>query len=229
MKKSKNWRNANEKVDRLAEYSPEEAINLLKETSAVKFDETVDIAVKLGVDPRKSDQSVRSAVVLPNGLGKSVKILAFAQGAKAEEATAAGADFVGAEDLAEKIQGGWLGFDAVVATPDMMRVVGKLGKILGTRGLMPNPKVGTVTMNIGEAIKELKAGKVEFRTEKGAILHAPIGKLSFGTEALVENAKAFMGQVYKVKPSSSKGAYVQRIALSSTMGQGLKVKVAELK
>jgi len=229
MKRSKSWRNANEKIDRLAEYAPVDAVALLQETSTTKFDQTVDIAVNLGVDPKKGDQVVRSAVVLPNGLGKTVKVLAFAQGAKAEEAKNAGADIVGADDIAEKILGGWLDFDAVVATPDMMRVVGKLGKILGTRGLMPNPKVGTVTMNIGDAVKELKAGKVEFRVDKGAILHAPIGKLSFTKEALVENAKALIEQVIKVKPSSSKGTYLKKVTLSSTMGQGIKIKLTELK
>jgi large subunit ribosomal protein L1 len=167
--------------------------------------------------------------VLPHGLGKTVRVLAFAQGEKVKEAEEAGADYIGGEDMAEKIKGGWLEFDAVVATPDMMKVVGKLGKILGTRGLMPNPKVGTVTMEIGKAIKELKAGKVEFRVEKGGILHACLGKLSFATENLVGNAKAFMEAVYKAKPAAAKGAYIKKISLSSTMGQGVKVKVFDLK
>lgn len=229
MKRSKKWNETREKLDRLAEYSVVDAVEFLKSNSAVKFDETVDIAVNLGVDARKSDQAVRSAVVLPNGLGKKVRVLAFAQGDKVNEAQEAGADFVGGEEFAEKIQGGWLDFDAVVATPDMMKVVGKLGKILGPHGLMPNPKVGTVTMEIGKAVKELKAGKVEFRVEKGGILHAPLGKLSFSTDNLVENAKAFMDAVYKAKPTAAKGAYVKKISISSTMGQGVKVKVLDLK
>ena len=195
----------------------------------MKFDETVEIAVTLGVDPRKSDQAVRGAALLPNGLGKTVRILAFAQGEKESEAREAGADYIGGEDLAEKIKGGWLEFDAVIATPDMMRVVGKLGKILGTRGLMPNPKVGTVTMDIGKAIKEMKKGKVQFRVEKGGILHAPLGKLSFNTQSILENAKAFLEAVIKVKPSTAKGQYIKKISLSSTMGQGLKVNQNDLK
>jgi len=229
MKHSKNWRDNREKINRLQEYSLVEAIDILKNTSYVKFDETVDIAVNLGVDPRKSDQVVRSAVLLPKGLGKKVRVLAFAQGEKMKEAEEAGADYVGGEDLAEKIKDGWLEFDATVATPDMMKVVGKLGKILGTRGLMPNPKIGTVTMEIGKAVKELKAGKAKFRVEKGGILHAPVGKLSFPSEDLQENIKVFMDAVYKVKPTAAKGAYVKKVSLSSSMGQGLKVKVLDLK
>lgn len=229
MKRGKNWRNIRQKVDKLKEYSLEEAVSFLKDNSYVKFDETVDIAVNLGVDPRKSDQMVRSSVVLPHGTGKKVKVLAFAQGEKAKEAEQAGADYVGGEELAEKIQGGWLDFDAVVATPDMMKVVGKLGKILGPRGMMPNPKVGTVTMDIAGAIKDIKAGKVEFRVDKAGIVHAPIGKLSFDKDKIIENAKAFMDAVYKAKPSAAKGAYVKKISLSSTMGQGLKVKELDFK
>ncbi len=229
MKHGKNWRKARENINRTQEYLVVDAIEFLKSSSFTKFDETLDISVNLGVDPRKSDQVVRSAIVLPNGLGKTVRVLAFAQGDKAKEAEEAGADLVGGEDYAEKIKGGWLEFDAVVATPDMMKVVGKLGKILGTRGLMPNPKVGTVTMEIGKAIKDVKAGKVEFRVEKGGILHAPLGKLSFSTENLIENAKTFMDAVYKAKPAAAKGAYIRKISISSTMGQGLKIKVLDLK
>lgn len=229
MKHGKKWREAHDKVDRTQEYSVGDAVEFLKSNSYTKFDENLDIAVNLGVDPRKSDQVVRSSVVLPHGTGKAVRVLAFAQGEKAKEAEEAGADYVGGEDMAEKIKGGWLEFDKVVATPDMMKVVGKLGKILGTRGLMPNPKVGTVTMEIGNVVKECKAGKVDFRVEKGGILHAQLGKLSFETNNLIDNAKAFMDAVYKAKPAAAKGAYIKKISLSSTMGQGLRVKVLDLK
>ncbi len=229
MKHGKKYNAAYEKVDKTKEYGALEAIEFLKANSTVKFDETVDIAVVLGVDPRKSDQAVRGAAVLPNGLGKTVRVLVFAQGDKEAEAKEAGADFVGGDDLAEKIKGGWLDFDAVIATPDMMKVVGKLGKILGTRGLMPNPKVGTVTMEVGKAIKELKKGRVQFRVEKGGILHAPLGKLSFSGQSILENAKAFMEAVTKSKPSTAKGQYIKKVSLSSTMGQGLKVNQNDLK
>ena len=229
MKRGKKWREAHGKISRTQEYSLSDAVDFIKQNSQVKFDETLDIAVNLGVDPRKSDQTVRSSVVLPHGLGKTTRVLAFAQGDKEREAKEAGADYVGGEDLAEKIKGGWLEFDAVVATPDMMKVVGKLGKILGTRGLMPNPKVGSVTMDIGKVIKDAKKGKVDFRVEKGAILHAPLGKVSFNQQNLIENTKAFMDAVYKAKPPSAKGAFVKKVTLSSTMGQGLKIKIADLK
>lgn len=229
MKRGKKWRESRGKISRTEEYSLEDAVDFIKQNSHVKFDETLDIAVNLGVDPRKSDQTVRSTVVLPHGLGKTIRVLAFAQGEKEREAREAGADYVGGEDLAEKIKGGWLEFDSVVATPDMMKVVGKLGKILGTRGLMPNPKVGTVTMEIGKVIKDAKRGKVDFRVEKGAILHAPLGKVSFSQQNLVENTRAFMDAVYKAKPPSAKGSYIKKVTLSSTMGQGIKVKVADLK
>lgn len=229
MKRSKSWLSANEKLDRLKEHSLGEAINFLKETSYVKFDETVEIAIRLGVDPRKSDQVVRGSVVLPAGLGKDVKVLVFAQGAKADEATAAGADFVGSDDLAEKIKGGWTSFDSVVATPDMMRIVGLLGRVLGPRGLMPNPKVGTVTMNVAEAVKEAKAGRVEFRTEKAGIVHVPVGKLSFGADDIARNINAVIDAVVKLKPSVAKGTYLKGIAISSSMGQGLKLDLAGLR
>jgi large subunit ribosomal protein L1 len=229
MKHGKKWKSVRELVDKTKEYGLVEAIDFLKTNSYVKYDETLEVAVNLGVDPRKSDQAVRGAVVVPHGLGKTVRVLAFAQGEKAREAQEAGADFVGSEDMAEKISGGWLDFDAVVATPDQMKVVGKLGKILGTRGLMPNPKVGTVTMDITKAVKELKAGKVEFRVDKGGILHAAVGKLSFDTEKLVENTKAFMDAVVKAKPGTAKGQYLKKVSVTSTMGQGLKVNVSELK
>ncbi len=219
----KKWKASRAKIDKTKEYSLSEAIDFLKANKAAKFDETLEVAINLGIDPKKSDQNVRGAVVLPNGLGKTVRILAFAQGAKAEEAKTAGADYVGAEDMAEKITGGWLEFDACIATPDMMKVVGKLGKILGTRGLMPNPKVGTVTMDIGKAIKELKRGKVEFRAEKGGIVHAPLGKLSFEAGKLNENVKAFLEALSKAKPSSAKGQFLKKVVLTSTMGQGVKL------
>jgi large subunit ribosomal protein L1 len=223
MKHGKKWEGVRKKIDKTKEYSLVEAIEFLKRNSQVKFDETVEVAVNLGIDPKKSDQSVRGSVVLPHGLGKTVRVLAFAMGEKAQEAKDAGADFVGAEDMAEKITGGWLEFDAVIATPDMMKVVGKLGKILGTRGLMPNPKVGTVTMDIGKAIKELKKGKADFRAEKGGILHAPLGKLSFDAVKLQENAKAFLEAVAKVKPPSAKGPFIKKVIITSTMGQGIKI------
>lgn len=229
MKRSKLWSEAHGKIDRLKEYEPLEALKILKETSYVKFDETVDIAVNLGVDPRKSDQAVRSAVVLPHGLGKTVRVLVFAQGEKAKEAESAGADFVGAAELAEKIQGGWMDFDKVIATPDMMREVGKLGRVLGPRGLMPNPKVGTVTMDVASAVQKEKQGSVSFRVDKGGILHAALGKLSFDAEKLLDNAKAFIEAVHKAKPSTSKGAYIKKVTLSSTMGQGLKVNATALR
>jgi large subunit ribosomal protein L1 len=229
MKHGKKYEAVHAKVDRLKEYGAIEAIEFLKANKTAKFDETVEIAVNLGVDARKSDQSVRGAAVLPHGLGKSVRVLAFAAGDKEAEAKEAGVDYVGGDDLAQKIQGGWLEFDAVVATPDMMKVVGKLGKILGTRGLMPNPKVGTVTMDIGRAIRELKKGKVEFKIEKAGILHAALGKLSFDSVKILENAKAFMEAVIKAKPAAAKGQYIKRVTLTSTMGQGLKINQNDLK
>jgi large subunit ribosomal protein L1 len=229
MKHGKKYNAAYAKVDKLKEYGAIEAIDFLKANHTVKFDETIEIAVRLGVDPRKSDQSVRGAAILPNGLGKTVRVLVFAQGDKETEARDAGADYVGGEDLAKKITEGWLEFDAVIATPDMMKVVGKLGKILGTRGLMPNPKVGTVTPDVSRAVKEVKKGKVEFRVEKAGILHAPLGKLSFDTTKIVENAKAFMDAVHKAKPAAAKGQYIKKISLSSTMGQGLKINENDLK
>ncbi len=228
MKRSKSWRSANEKFDSLAELTLGDAINGLKETSYVKFDETVDLVINLGVDPRKSDQVVRGSVVLPAGLGKDVKVLVFATGDKAKEAEENGADFVGSDELAAKIKGGWTDFDSVIATPDMMRVVGMLGRVLGPRGLMPNPKVGTVTMNVAGAVKEAKAGRVEFRTEKAGIIHVPVGKLSFDADKITENVKAVIEAVVKLKPSAAKGTYLKNVTLSSTMGQGLKLDVTGL-
>jgi len=229
MKHGKKYNAVHEKVDRLKEYGAIEALEFLKANSTVKFDETVEVSIRLGVDPRKSDQAVRGAAVLPHGLGKTVRVLVFSQGEKEAEAKEAGADYTGGEDIAAKIQEGWLDFDAVVATPDMMKVVGKLGKILGTRGIMPNPKVGTVTMEVGRAVRELKKGKAEFRVDKGAIIHAPVGKLSFGTQQLFENARTLLDAVVKAKPATAKGLYLKKVSLSSSMGQGLKVNINDLK
>ncbi len=215
---------AREGVDSMKLHSVEEAAKIVKANANAKFDETVEISMNLGVDPRHADQMVRGVVSLPNGTGRSVRVAVFAKEGKAEEATAAGADIVGAEDLMEKIQGGFMDFDRVIATPDMMAVVGRLGKVLGPRGLMPNPKVGTVTPNIGQAVKDAKGGAVQFRVEKAGIIHAGVGKASFSEEAIAENVKAFISAVAKAKPSGAKGTYVKRIAISSTMGPGVKIE-----
>jgi large subunit ribosomal protein L1 len=217
-----------EKIESGKEYSLEDAITLLKESSYVKFDESVDLAVNLGVDPRKSEQMVRGTVVLPHGIGKKVRVLVFAKGEKEKEALEAGADFVGAEDLVDKINKGWLDFDKSVATPDVMGLVGKLGKILGPRGLMPNPKLGTVTFDIAKTVKEIKAGKVEYKTEKGGIVHVPVGKISFDVQRLLENARSVISSVMKAKPATSKGRYLKKISISSTMGPGIVVDAASL-
>ena len=223
-KSSKRLRAALTKVDREKRYSLEDALKLAVETDAAKFDETVELAVRLGVDPRQADQNVRGTTLLPHGTGKSVRVLVFAKGEKAREAQEAGADFVGADDLATKISGeGWLDFDSAIATPDMMGVVGKLGKVLGPRGLMPNPKVGTVTMDVAKAVREIKAGKVEYRVEKAGIVHVPIGKRSFGFEKLLDNANSVLSSLMRAKPSAAKGAYLRSIAVSTTMGPGIKV------
>jgi len=223
MKAGKRYAEAAEKVDRLKTVDFETAVSLLKETANAKFDETVECAVRLGIDPRRSDQMVRGATVLPHGLGKTERIVVFAKGEKDKEARDAGADHVGAEDLAEKIQGGWLDFDRVVATPDLMGIVGKLGKVLGPRGLMPNPKLGTVTFDLAKAVEEIKAGKAEFRTEKNGIVHSAIGKASFSQEQLVENLTAFLETLLKLKPAASKGRFFRSIIISSTMGPGVKI------
>ncbi len=212
-----------EKVDRDKLYLLEDAIKAAKEIAWTGFDESVDLAVRLGVDPRHSDQMVRGAVVLPHGTGKSVKVIAFAKGEKEREAREAGADYIGAEDLADKITNGWLEFDFAVATPDIMGLVGKLGKILGPRGLMPNPKLGTVTFDVGKAIRDIKLGKVEYRVDKTAIVHVPVGKVSFDSRKLFENAIAVMESIVKGKPATSKGRYLKTITVSSTMGPGIKV------
>ena len=217
-----------EKVERRKEYSFEDAIGLIKESSFVKFDETVDMAVNLGIDAKKTDQMVRGAIVLPHGIGKKVRVIVFAKGEKEKEARDAGADNAGAEDLIEKIQQGWLDFDKAVATPDIMGLVGKLGKILGPRGLMPNPKLGTVTFDLAKAVKEIKAGKVEYKTEKAGVIHVPIGKVSFDKKKLVDNAMAIIESIIKAKPPTSKGRYLKRVAVSSTMGPGVKVDVNSL-
>ena len=211
-------------IDKSALYAPAEALDLAVKTSKAKFDETVELHVRLGVDPRHADQQVRGAVVLPNGTGKTVKVLVFAKGDKAKEAEAAGADFVGADELVQKIQGeNWFDYDVVVATPDMMGVVGRLGRVLGPKGLMPNPKSGTVTFDVAKAIAEIKAGKVEYRVDKTAIVHCPIGKASFGVEKLQQNFHALMDALVKAKPSAAKGQYVKSVSVSSTMGPGAKI------
>lgn len=225
---TKKQKEARGKVDRARMYPLQEAIEIVKDASFCKFDETVDLAVRLGVDPRHADQMVRGAVVLPNGLGKEVRVLVFAKGEKEKEAREAGADYVGAEDLVAKIQEGWFEFDMAIATPDMMGVVGKIGKLLGPRGLMPNPKVGTVTFDIDRAVKECKAGKVEYRVEKAGIVHAPVGKLSFDTEKLRENILALVEALVKAKPSVAKGTYLKKISISSTMGPGVTLDVADV-
>jgi len=222
-KSGKKMKAALEKVDREKTYEPTEAVKLAKETAPAKFDETVDIAVRLGVDPRKADQNIRGSVVLPKGTGKKFRVLVFAKGEKEAEAKEAGAEFVGGEDLVKKIQGGWLEFDRVVATPDMMGQVGKLGKVLGPRGMMPNPKTGSVTFDVKAAIEEIQAGKVEFRVDKSGIVHATLGRVSFSVEDLAENFDALMKTLVKLKPASSKGHYVKGVSLSSTMGPGVKV------
>ncbi len=223
MKAGKRYLQAAEKIDRNRTVDFETAVSLVKETAAARFDETIECAVRLGVDPRRSDQMVRGATVLPQGLGKTVRVVVFAKGEKEKEARDAGADYVGSNDLAEKIQGGWLEFDRVVATPDLMGIVGKLGRTLGPRGLMPNPKLGTVTFDLVKAIEEIKAGKTEFKTEKNGIVHSPIGKASFTNEQLLENLEAFLGTLLKLKPAASKGRYFKSIALTSTMGPGVKI------
>jgi len=221
----KKFEAASEKIEKGKEYLLEEAISKVKELSHTKFDETVDLAFNLGVDPRKSDQMVRGTVVLPHGTGKTLRVLVFAKGEKEKEARDAGADFVGADDMVEKITKGWLDFDKVVATPDIMGVVGKLGKVLGPRGLMPNPKLGTVTFDVAKAVKDIKAGKVEYKTEKAGVVHVPIGKVSFDAQKLQENAKAIVESVSKSKPSTSKGKYLKGLYISSTMGPSVRVDI----
>lgn len=228
-KRGKKYIESKKHVDGSKRYNLNDAVQIAIESSYVKFNETVDIAVRLGVDPRHADQMVRGTVVLPNGLGKTVRVLVFAKGDKEKEALDAGADYAGSDEYVEKIKNGWLEFDKAVATPDMMGAVGKIGKILGPRGLMPNAKTGTVTFDIAKAVNELKAGKIDFRTEKTGIVHAPMGKVSFGVEKVVQNMSAFLETILKLKPSTSKGNYVRSIAVSTTMGTGVKVDPASLK
>jgi large subunit ribosomal protein L1 len=228
-KRGKQYVGSRKKVNSNVKHGFAEALQLAVESSFAKFDETVDLAVRLGVDPRHADQMVRGTVVLPNGLGKEVKVLVFARGEKETEASDAGADFVGNDDLIEKIKEGWYGFDKAVATPDMMGSVGKIGKLLGPRGLMPNAKVGTVTFDVAKAVNELKAGKIDFRVEKAGILHVPMGKVSFGVEKLLQNMTVFMDTILRLKPPSSKGTYLKGIAVSTTMGPGIRIDTAQVK
>lgn len=224
----KKMKAAEEKVESGKEYSLEDAVGFVKEASFTKFDETVDMSVNLGIDAKKTDQMVRGAIVLPHGTGKKVRVVVFAKGEKDKEARDAGADYVGAEDLVEKVQKGWLDFDKAVATPDIMGLVGKLGKILGPRGLMPNPKLGTVTFDLSKAVKDIKAGKVEYKSEKAGVIHVPIGKVSFDKQKLVENAMVVIESIIKAKPPTSKGKYLKKVAVSSTMGPGVKVEIGSL-
>ncbi len=228
-RRGKKYRNSAEKIDRLKKSSFVEAVRLALDCAYGKFDESVDLAVRLGVDPRHADQMVRSSVVLPNGVGKEVRVAVFAKGEKEKEALEAGADYVGSDDLVEKIQKGWLEFDKTIATPDMMNSVGKLGRVLGPRGMMPNAKLGTVTFDVAKAVKEIKAGKIDFRVEKAGILHAPMGKVSFGVEKLSENIAVFMDTVLRLKPPASKGTYLRSIAISTSMGPGIKIDPAYVK
>jgi large subunit ribosomal protein L1 len=225
----KSYRAALAKVDRSQRYLLEDGLALARETVRAKFDETVEIAIRLGVDPRQADQNVRGTVTLPHGMGKTVRVLAFAKGEKEKEAQEAGADFVGGDDLVKKISEGWLDFDKAVATPDMMAAVGRIGKVLGPRGLMPNPKTGTVSLDIGKAIKEIKAGKLEFRVDKAGIVHVPVGRASFSAERLIGNAKAVLSAILRAKPASAKGNYIRGVTVATTMGPGIKVDLAQVR
>ena len=229
MKRSKKYQEALAKYDRMQQYDPQEALGLVKNMASAKFNETVEAHIRTGCDGRHADQQIRGAVVLPNGTGKTVRVLVFAKGVKADEAQAAGADYVGAEELIPKIQNeGWLDFDVVVATPDMMGVVGRLGRVLGPKGLMPNPKAGTVTMDVTRALKEIKAGKIEYRLDKSNIIHVPVGKVSFTEEQLTENFNAVMGAIIKARPAAVKGAFLKSVVVSSTMGPGVKINTVKL-
>jgi len=228
MATGKRLKSAYEAIDREGFYPLPQAVKMIKERAKAKFDETIEIALNLGIDPRHADQNVRGVVQLPNGTGKSMRVAVFARGDKAKEAERAGADIVGAEDLVEKVQGGTIDFDRCIATPDMMALVGRLGKVLGPRGLMPNPKLGTVTADVTAAVKAAKGGQVEFRAEKAGLVHAGVGKASFSEQALVENVKAFVGAINRAKPSGAKGTYLKKVCLSSTMGPGVKIEVSSL-
>jgi len=227
--RGKKYRASAEKIDRSKRYSFHEAVQLALDCAYTKIDETVDIAVRLGVDPRHADQMVRGSVVLPNGVGKEVRVLVFAKGEKEKEALEAGADYAGSDEYVEKIQNGWLEFDKAIASPDMMSSVSKLGRILGPRGMMPNAKIGTVTFDVGKAVKEVKAGKIDFKVEKAGIVHAPMGKVSFGPDKLLGNITAFMDTILRLKPAASKGTYLRSIAISTTMGPGIKVDPTHVK
>lgn len=228
-RKGKRYRAQKQKVEPGKAYAPQDACGVVVSTASAKFDETVEVALRLGVDPRKADQNVRGSISLPHGLGKTIRVAVFARGPKAEEAKAAGADLVGAEDLVQRVQEGFLDFDSVVATPDMMAQVGKIGKVLGPRGLMPSPKVGTVTLDVGEMVKSLKAGRAEYRVDKAGIVHAPVGKASFGTEKIYENFLSLIQALNRAKPSTSKGVYLKSAAISLTMGPGVAVDLAPLR
>lgn len=227
-KRGKKYQEAQKLIDRTKSYELNEAVSLVKEGAKANFDETVEIAFRLGVDPKKADQQIRGAMVLPNGTGKTQRVLVFAKGEKAKEAEAAGADYVGEGEYIDKINGGWFDFDVIVATPDMMAEVGKLGRVLGPRGLMPNPKTGTVTFEVEKAVNEIKAGKVEYRVDKQSNVHVPVGKASFDNEKLVENLEAIIDQIIKVKPQSAKGTYMKNVSIASTMGPGVKIDVSGL-
>lgn len=227
--KGKNYTNSSQKINKLQKYSFQEAVELAVDCAYAKFDEGVDLAVKLGVDPRHADQMVRGTVVLPHGVGKKVRVAVFAKGEKEKEAREAGADYVGSDDLVEKIKKGWLEFDKAIATPDMMSSVGKLGRILGPRGMMPNAKLGTVTFDVARAVEEIKAGKIDFKVEKAGIIHAPVGKVSFGVEKLLGNIAAFVDTVVRLKPPASKGTYLRSIGISTSLGPGIKVDPAYVK
>ena len=228
MKRGKKYNETVKSFDKTAQYDASEAISLVKKSAVAKFDETIEAHIRLGVDGRHADQQVRGAVVLPHGTGKTVRVLVFAKGDKVAEAEAAGADFVGGDDLLPKIQGGWFDFDVVVATPDMMGIVGRLGRVLGPKGLMPNPKAGTVTMDVTKAIKDIKAGKIEYRLDKTNIIHCPVGKASFTEEQLADNFQTLMGAIIKAKPAAAKGTYLKSVTLAATMGPGVKVNGAKL-
>ena len=228
MKRGKKYNESAKLIDRSVQYDANEAISLVKKSAVAKFDETIEAHIRLGVDGRHADQQVRGAVVLPHGTGKTVRVLVFAKGDKVAEAEAAGADFVGGDELIPRIQGGWFDFDVVVATPDMMGVVGRLGRVLGPKGLMPNPKAGTVTMDVTKAVNDIKAGKIEYRLDKTNIIHCPVGKASFTEEQLADNFQTLMGAIIKAKPASAKGTYLKSVTLASTMGPGVKVNAAKL-